>query len=48
MKGDTNTILLVVSLALAIAGGVIGGIARAWAIVLVAAAAAVVALVLLF
>jgi len=48
MKGDTNTILLVVSLALAIAGGVIAGIARAWAIVLVAAAAAVVALVLLF
>jgi hypothetical protein len=43
-----NTVLLVISLALAIAGGVLGAVARAWAIVLVAAAAAIVALVLLF
>ena len=42
------TILFVIALALAIAGGVLGVIARAWAIVCVAAAAALIAVALLF
>jgi hypothetical protein len=48
MKGDQNTILLVVALALAIASGVLGVLAKAWAIVLVAVATVVIAAVLLF
>lgn len=45
---DTSQLLLIIALALAIAGGVIAGIARAWAVVLVAASAALVCLTLLF
>jgi hypothetical protein len=48
MKGDTNTILLVLALAFAIAGGVMAGLTRAWAVVLVAVGAALIALTLLF
>jgi hypothetical protein len=43
-----NTLLLVVALALAIAGGVIGFTQKSWAVVLIGAAAAITALVLLF
>lgn len=43
-----NTVLLVIALALAIAGGVLGAVTRAWAVVLVAAAAVILSLVLLF
>jgi len=45
---DQNTILLVISLALAIASGVMGVLAKAWAVVLVAVAAGIIAAVLLF
>jgi hypothetical protein len=47
MKGD-NTVLLVIALALAIAGGVIGFTQKAWAVVLVAAAAAILVAIELF
>jgi hypothetical protein len=43
-----NTVLLVIALAFAIAGGVMGVMAKAWAIVLIAAAAVLVAVALLF
>jgi hypothetical protein len=42
MKGDD--LFLIIALALAIAGGVIAVMGRAWAVVLVAAAAAILAL----
>jgi hypothetical protein len=40
-----NDLFVVIALALAIAGGVIAFIGRAWAVVLVAAAAAILALI---
>jgi hypothetical protein len=45
---DQNTVLLVIALALAIAGGVIGFIGKAWAIVLVAAAVGILVCIDLF
>jgi hypothetical protein len=42
---DTNLVLTVIALALALAGGIIAAVGRAWAVVLVAAAVVILILI---
>lgn len=45
---DNNTLLLVVALAFALAGGILGVVQRAWGVVCVAVAAVILAAIQLF